>query len=665
MQLMTDSSFRHAWFQIPSNLCQLSYESIKEFQDAPCSQEAGAEANGSRTVARFPSLYQPRIYSGGNIMTLDPLGVGLLHFLRASRRYEEVETEYNRLNEAAEQKYYPLPRILRGYLQRGFIRATDIPQDPVPLVVFQPTTVAEGVFRLPDMLTFIDEGAHFQEAPFLIHNPRAGRMNWMDRPGYELARFILPGRTFSEIADFFYSGFGGVAAGTKDTGVLFDKYLKPMLDCNLLLFVDKRWKDIHARPNIFVSHPPIQSYKITPRGFPPNIALIPTLRCDNACRHCSANAGAEKEDTPELDFPMICRLLDEMHYNGLKVLRITGGEPLMRADIFDILDYAAGKYFGLVLYTNGNRIHQDNIARMAAISARKEGNFLIHLSLDGGPQGHNWFRRNAHAYERVVNTMRLFQERSIQYYIEMCVHPQMLEEFEQVAELTVELGARALLMHPALGIGRGQRNEPEFHLGVTEIAALWKRVQAFKERFPQYDIRFSSFELASAVFAPDAGQGAAGKAKATRPDYRPTMDHCTGGLAQCVIDSHGNVYPCPSWTSVGVEPAGNVLTRSLADIWRDPQAWTMSRGGWDYSEIPVCSQCRHLGTCELGKLCRIPSILWFGTPYGPPPSCILHYREVGLDSDVIKKFRASVAPASDEYGWDAVPDSTSTTPMSA
>ena len=604
-----------------------------------------------------------RVFDGHRLYNADPLGIGLLEFCARARRYGEVESEYARLRALEpERPYFDLTTFLKALLQHRGVELVDEPGEPRALRRFQPEGFDDGLFTALDMMTLIDEGEHFPVTPYVIHNPRAGKSYYVDRPEYELIKYLMTPRIHAAIRDYYESNVKAFEKNgqPQDPG---EAYLKPMLLENMIVFLPADWKPSERRATVFARPAPIRDCRIVPRGFPQHLTLIPTGRCNNRCLHCSAFEREERPHEDGMGFDLICRLLDEAHYNGVKTLQITGGEPLVRKDIFDIMEYAARRYFGLMLYTNGNLISERNIERLAAISRSKEGNFMVHLSLDGDQESHDWFRRTPGAYDRVIQAMRLFQQYAIEYYIEMTAHPKMMPGFRDTAERLRDLAARALLIHPALAIGRGMRHTDQIQMNLDQVRLLGRMVKELQEAHPGWDVRYNHYELADDVIWENArpscdegechGEGDEGSSSSARPDPRPTNDQCTAGKRQMTVNYDGNVYPCPSWATSGVEPMGSVLTDSLANIWRYEGKWGIVRGAWDYADIALCKDCRHLKKCSLGKLCRIPSLEWFGTYYGPPPSCVRHYRELGLERADVERFLGSLPDASSRTEWSA------------
>jgi radical SAM protein with 4Fe4S-binding SPASM domain len=599
-----------------------------------------------------------KLFNGHCLLDVDPIVTHLCELLRTRQDYKSLQQHYDRFFDEREENpnLYDVKRILLMLCQHHIVRTSGFCDEPVALSHFSPTKLDNCIFIALEMLTFINGGEHWKITPYLILNPPAGCTHLLDQPEYNLARFVnysFP--RFEELKEFY---FREVAASVCKKAVddLINDLLLPMLNARLLVVIPKsdsyvdrlrRHRMVHARPSVFVSHPTIPHDGIAPVGFPNTIALIPTNRCNNRCLHCSAFQSDSDHYKDVLSLPVICRLFDEMHYNGLQSLRITGGEPMLRADFFDILEYAATKYFGLMLYTNGNLIDPSNIDRLAAVSDVKEGNFIIHLSIDGGRDGHDQFRRTPGAFNRVTNAMKLLQDHRIPYYIEMNCHPMMMRgsEFEDVVRMIHDLGSGQLLIHPTLQIGRGREHGELINMTFSQVKQMAERVQNVIEEYPGWYISFSSFELASASFTPinpseeTKDHEDNDEQNSTSINPRPTNGHCTGGKMQLCIAHDGNVYPCPSWVMMeGVSAMGNILQNSIAEIWCDSTKWKMHRGGWDYGDIFICRDCSYLSSCEIGRNCRVPAIEWFGTPYGPPPRCIAYFRELGIPEQAVRSF---------------------------
>ncbi|CAM5193058.1 PqqA peptide cyclase [Castellaniella denitrificans] len=150
-----------------------------------------------------------------------------------------------------------------------------------------------------------------------------------------------------------------------------------------------------------------------PRSAPPGSTRPPVViwnvlrRCNLTCRHCYATS-ADTDFKGELDTRKALRVIDDLHATGVRVLVLSGGEPLMRPDIFTLAGHARSLGFYVALSTNGTLIGQDNIEAIAAT-----GFDYVGISIDGLADLHDAFRRMQGAFERSMAAARLCREHGI------------------------------------------------------------------------------------------------------------------------------------------------------------------------------------------------------------------------------------------------------------
>lgn len=134
-----------------------------------------------------------------------------------------------------------------------------------------------------------------------------------------------------------------------------------------------------------------------------------TLQCNMTCRHCGSNCGTSRP-SGILAKEEICSLLKEVadayDPSGM-MLCITGGEPLMRSDLFEIMGYAHSLGFSWGMTTNGTHIDQAAVERMM-----QTGMSTISVSLDGLREVHDWFRRKPGSFDQAVRGIQLLNKQS-------------------------------------------------------------------------------------------------------------------------------------------------------------------------------------------------------------------------------------------------------------
>ena len=128
--------------------------------------------------------------------------------------------------------------------------------------------------------------------------------------------------------------------------------------------------------------------------------------CNLNCKHCRVS---EKNDNEKMSLNEAKNLLAQCWYNGITMLNLSGGEPFLRKDIFDILDYA-GKFEDIVITTNGTLLDENKCKKLSTYN-----NIKLSISLDGLEETHDKFRRRKGAFKKVIDTLPLLNKYNIKY----------------------------------------------------------------------------------------------------------------------------------------------------------------------------------------------------------------------------------------------------------
>ena len=181
-----------------------------------------------------------------------------------------------------------------------------------------------------------------------------------------------------------------------------------------------------------------------------------TKRCNLNCDHCYLDAefrGGIKTD--ELNTEECFRVIDQIaEVNQNAFLILTGGEPLLRPDIYDIIRYAANKKFMVVLGTNGTMINRVNAEKIKAAGAHGVG-----ISIDSmNPDKHNKFRGVEKAWEHSMEAFDILNEVGVDFLVQMSVSDMNYKEIPEVVEFTEKIGAIAFNLYFLVCTGRGQGN---------------------------------------------------------------------------------------------------------------------------------------------------------------------------------------------------------------
>ena len=164
-----------------------------------------------------------------------------------------------------------------------------------------------------------------------------------------------------------------------------------------------------------------------------------TKRCNLKCGHCYLDA-ADLDGGTDISTEQAYEIIDSitpLSPGGMLIL--TGGEPLLRPDIFDIAAYAAKNGLTPVLGTNGTLI-DSNIARQIKLSKIKG----VGLSIDSAtPHFHDTFRALNGAWDSTLKAVKLLRSHSVDFQFQFTVMQENIEQLQAVIELAAESGARA------------------------------------------------------------------------------------------------------------------------------------------------------------------------------------------------------------------------------
>ncbi len=337
------------------------------------------------------------------------------------------------------------------------------------------------------------------------------------------------------------------------------------------------------------------------------IAWEITRRCNLRCVHCRSSSEMEVKGHPDFSTDEGYRLLDDIATFASPVIVLSGGEPLLRADVFDLARYGTSKGFRMCLATNGTLVTPEICGKI-----KDAGIKMVSLSLDGSTaEVHDNFRNQEGAFEGTVNAARLFKEHGIEFLINSSFTKRNRDEIPKVYKLAKELGATAWYMFMIVPTGRGEEImeeliPPDDYESILE----WH----YEMECGEEDI------LVRPTCAPHYYRIRLQKAKeqGDRVEHR-TLKFSTGGAKGCLagqlivlIDVDGNVLPCSYFPM----SAGNVREQSLKEIWENSPLFKELRDFKEYHG--KCGKCEYVNVCGG---CRARAYAMTGDYLGPEPFC--------------------------------------------
>jgi MoaA/NifB/PqqE/SkfB family radical SAM enzyme len=202
-----------------------------------------------------------------------------------------------------------------------------------------------------------------------------------------------------------------------------------------------------------------------------------TKKCNYKCSHCCNNSNPDYKEP--LDKSDLLRILDEMDQEGVESIYFSGGEPLLREDMLDILEYASGKHFKeLSMASNGSTISKDVSKRIAGIGLTN-----VMVSLDGhDEETHNRMRGVDTAYKDAVSGIRNLLESGQSVRIGTVISAFNADHLKDIADMAVSLGAKQVYFNWLIKAGRASDNE-SLALPIEEYYRICPAVQNIGEEY--------------------------------------------------------------------------------------------------------------------------------------------------------------------------------------
>ncbi|QDR80179.1 putative heme d1 biosynthesis radical SAM protein NirJ2 [Sporomusa termitida] len=294
-----------------------------------------------------------------------------------------------------------------------------------------------------------------------------------------------------------------------------------------------------------------------------------TQQCNINCVHCYRDAGAKRAD--ELSTAEGKKLLGEIAQAGFKIMIFSGGEPMLRPDIYELISYAASVGLRPVLGTNGIMLTGDVPGRLKAAGLMCAG-----ISVDSrDPERHDIFRGLQGAWQQTMAGINSCREAGLPFQIHTTVSNWNEHEVTEITDFAVELGAVAHHIFFLVPAGRGKDIE-DTTLKTAQYEALLTRILDKQANTP--------IEL-KPTCAPQFMRIA--KERGVPMRY---SKGCLAGTTYCVILPNGDVQPCP-YLPLKV---GNVRATTFDAIWQDSQVFKKLR------HEPLKGGC---GSCGFDSLC--------------------------------------------------------------
>jgi radical SAM protein with 4Fe4S-binding SPASM domain len=331
-----------------------------------------------------------------------------------------------------------------------------------------------------------------------------------------------------------------------------------------------------------------------------------TRNCNLSCQHCRMEENLL--DT-ELSTDQARHLIDSIAAFSSPILILSGGEPLMRPDIFEIASYASAQRIKTAMATNGTLLNQTHIKEIQSSGIQR-----VSVSIDGvDARTHDNFRNSEGAFDKAMNGIDLLVSNNISTQINATITRFNNQDIEEIIRLGLYHHIDAIHFFLVVPVGCGKQLSLEERLTPSEYEATLQNIFTLTQKYNN-DI------FIKVTCAPQYYRILKQKSPGMFTTQGERMQHiskgCLAGTHVCFVSATGDVYPC------GYLPvsAGHILKKPLKEIWQESAVFKQLRlpsqlaeNCYSCSFVDICGGCRARAYYESG-----------GNLMAADPNCILN-----------------------------------------
>ena len=343
-------------------------------------------------------------------------------------------------------------------------------------------------------------------------------------------------------------------------------------------------------------------------GYPGHPVWEVTSACNLTCIHCHATSGKPGPD--ELTTDEGKKLIDQIaEVNAFRTLVYTGGEPLVRPDIFELLRHSQNVGFSNIIATNGTLIDEEMACKL-----KDHGVVCNAISLDAAnPERHNFIRNTPLGFDLVMRAIEATKNAGILLQINTTAMEFNLPELEDLIDFVDRIDGGIMLMYQLVAMGRGERIKSATlkKSANHELSELISRKQK------------TSKCIVEPVAGPQYWPYLLEKKKRDKGLWLRLAEQvfhgCAAGRGFVYVKANGDVWPCPFADQSG----GNVRNQTFKSIYETSTVFRNLRNR-ENTLKGLCGDCRYRTICGG---CRGRALAYSGDYLAEDPRCFI--RESG------------------------------------
>jgi heme d1 biosynthesis radical SAM protein NirJ len=360
-----------------------------------------------------------------------------------------------------------------------------------------------------------------------------------------------------------------------------------------------------------------------PRRDPPGPVVIWNLvrRCNLTCMHCYS-LSTDIDFPGELETEEVYRVLDDLKAAGVPGVILSGGEPLLRKNIFEIAARARALGFYTALSTNGTLIDAPLAGRIHAI-----GFDYVGISVDGLQPTHDRIRRKAGAFAASLEAMRLLRDLGVKVGMRFTLTQVNAAELPALLDLAEAERIDKFYLSHLNYAGRGninRRQDAQLRTARAAMDLVFERAYGYARQGLRKEIVTGNNDADGVYLLQWARRHVPGLDEAHLRARLAQWGGNSSGVNVANIDNLGNVHPDTMWWDCTL---GNVRNRAFGAIWSDTRHPVMA--GLKARPRRIKGRC---GTCAYFDICggntRVRAMKVSGDPWGEDPACYLDDAEI-------------------------------------
>ncbi len=352
-----------------------------------------------------------------------------------------------------------------------------------------------------------------------------------------------------------------------------------------------------------------------------------TRACNLKCVHCYNDSGTDKTSN-ELTTNEAKTVLDDMADFAVPAVLFSGGEPLMRPDLFELITYAGQKGLRTVISTNGTLITPD-----VADTIKKKGVSYVGISLDGLGSVNDKFRGVSGAFDKAVKGIRNCMAAGVRVGLRLTLTKSNVQDIEALFDFFEKENIERVCFYHLVPSGRGASifNEDLTHTQTrAAIETILAKAAYFRKQNRKTDILTVDNHVDGVyLYLKLLKEDPARAEKVWKLLTWNGGGMYSSGVGIGSIDYNGKVHPDQFWSHYDL---GDVREKSFSRIWTDPDEPLLKglRNRREYIK-GRCRLCKFFDAC--GGSLRVRADLYFSDPWAPEPACYLTNDEIGLDNE--------------------------------